>query len=159
MSESSTKPYLIRALYEWCCDNGLTPYIAVAVDAHTRVPLDYVRDGQIVLNLAPVATHRLELGNDYIQFEARFGGVAREVAIPVGNISSIYAKENGHGMAFEVTPLPEGAQPQATPDEPVKATTPLSVVPSAKDDDDDEPTPPPASVTSINARSRLKRIK
>ena len=99
---TSTKPYLIRAIHEWCCDNGYRPYLAVAVDAQTIVPREFVRDGEIVLNVSVDATNRLRLGNDLIEFEARFGGVARQVSIPIGNVSAIYSAENGHGMAFEV---------------------------------------------------------
>jgi stringent starvation protein B len=98
----STKPYLLRALYEWCCDSGLTPHIAVAVDANTQVPREFVRDGQIVFNISPDATNRLQIGNERVEFAARFGGVAREIIIPIGNVSAIYARENGAGMAFEV---------------------------------------------------------
>ena len=102
MAESSTKPYLIRAIHEWCTDNGYTPYLAVAVDGRTVVPREHVRNGEIVLNVSSMATHRLSLGNDLIEFQARFGGIARDLSIPVENVSAIYARENGHGMAFEV---------------------------------------------------------
>lgn len=98
----STKPYLLRALYEWCCDSGLTPHIAVVVDMHTQVPREFVRDGQIVFNISSDATNRLQIGNERVEFAARFGGVAREIIIPIGNVSAIYARENGAGMAFEV---------------------------------------------------------
>ena len=106
MAESSTKPYLIRAIYEWCNDNGFTPYLAVAVDERTQVPREYVKGGEIVLNVSPMATARLSLGNDLISFQARFGGVARELSIPVENVSAVYARENGHGMAFDVPKSP-----------------------------------------------------
>jgi stringent starvation protein B len=99
---TSTKPYLLRALYEWCVDNGYTPYISVVVDATTRVPPEYVRNGEIVLNIGPLAANRLKMGNDQIEFSARFGGVAKELFIPVGQVSAIYARENGHGMSFEI---------------------------------------------------------
>jgi len=102
MELPSTKPYLLRAIWEWCCDNGFTPYIAVEVDERTRVPREFVRDGQIVLNLGPDATKKLLIGNDFIDFQARFGGVARELSVPVQRVSAIYARENGAGMAFEV---------------------------------------------------------
>lgn len=110
MELPSTKPYLLRAIWEWCCDNGLTPHIAVEVDARTRVPREFIRDGQIVLNIGADATHKLNIGNDYVDFQARFGGVARDLSVPVGQITAIYARENGAGMAFEVevsaTPTP-----------------------------------------------------
>jgi stringent starvation protein B len=102
MAEISTKPYLVRAIYEWCTDNGYRPYIAVAVDERTLVPREFVRNGEIVLNIAAAATNRLAIGNELIEFEARFGGVARQVSIPIENVSAIFAQENGHGMAFEV---------------------------------------------------------
>ena len=106
MAEISTKPYLIRALYEWCADNGYRPYIAVAVDERTLVPREFVRDGEIVLNISAAATNRLSIGNELLEFEARFGGVARQVSIPIENVSAIFAQENGHGMAFEVAKTP-----------------------------------------------------
>ena len=98
----STKPYLLRAIYEWCVDNGYTPYVSVVVDEQTRVPMDYVRDGEIVLNLGPLATSKLHMGNELIECSARFCGAARELSIPVGSVAAIYAKENGQGMSFEV---------------------------------------------------------
>ncbi len=101
MELPSTKPYLIRAIHEWCCDNGFTPYIAVVADERARVPREFVRDGQIVLNVGYEATGHLNISNDGITFQARFGGVARDIAVPIGNVVAIYAKENGAGMAFE----------------------------------------------------------
>ena len=117
MSEPSTKPYLIRAIYEWCTDSGFTPYVAVLVDAHTQVPREFVKNGEIVLNISALATSKLQLGNEFIEFQARFGGVARQIVVPVTNVSAVYAKETGHGMAFEVTlPAPgEGGSADATP--------------------------------------------
>lgn len=113
MSESSTKPYLIRAIHEWCTDNGYTPYVAVAVDDKTIVPQAYVKAGEIVLNVSAVATNRLKLGNDLIEFQARFGGVGYELSIPISNVSAIYARETGHGMAFDVAkPLALAPGPQ-----------------------------------------------
>ena len=99
---ASTKPYLLRALYEWCVDNGYTPYVSVVVDPNTRVPQEYVRNGEIVLNVGPLAAHRLKMGNEFIEFAARFGGVPRDLVIPVGQVAAIYARENGHGMSFEI---------------------------------------------------------
>ena len=103
----STKPYLLRAIWEWCSDNGFTPYVAVVVDESTRVPREFVRDGQIVLNLGPVAANKLQMGNEFIDFHARFGGVARQISIPVGRIIAIYARENGTGMSFDLEDPPE----------------------------------------------------
>ncbi len=104
MELPSTKPYLLRAIWEWCCDNGFTPYISVQVDASTRVPREFVRDGQIVLNIGPDASNKLHIGNDFIEFQARFGGVARQLSVPVEQVSAIYSRENGAGMAFEIEP-------------------------------------------------------
>ena len=97
---SSTKPYLLRAIYEWCVDNGLTPYVTVTVDANTRVPMEYVRDGEIVLNIGPLASSKLQIGAQWLECAARFGGSARDISVPIEAISQIYARENGQGMAF-----------------------------------------------------------
>jgi stringent starvation protein B len=103
MSETSTKPYLLRAIYEWCTDNGYTPYMAVVVDTRTRVPMEFVKNGEIVLNISFSATSGLKMDNDLIRFSARFGGVSRDISVPVDNVVAIYARENGQGMAFEAT--------------------------------------------------------
>ncbi|CAN5916481.1 ClpXP protease specificity-enhancing factor [soil metagenome] len=108
LESSSTRPYLIRALYEWCTDNGFTPYVAVLVDETVQVPREYVKNGEIVLNISFDATSSLKLGNDFIEFKARFAGTAREINVPVGRVIAIYARENGQGMAF-----PAPAQPAA----------------------------------------------
>lgn len=100
MRELSTKPYLIRAIYEWCADSGYTPYISVKVDSQTRVPNEYVKDGEIILNISHDAAHHLTLGNDLIQFSARFGGVSREISIPVSTVQGIFAKESAQGLLF-----------------------------------------------------------
>lgn len=100
-STVSTKPYLLRAIWEWCVDQGFTPYLATLVDDQTRVPPGYAREGQIVLNLSPDATGQMQMANDFITFQARFGGVAHSLVIPVANVVAIYARENGQGMAFE----------------------------------------------------------
>lgn len=96
----SVRPYLLRAWHEWCTDNGFAPYIAVYVDASVRVPPEHVRNHEIVLNVSLDATSELRLGNELIQFKARFGGVAREVLVPVSHVIAVYARENGQGMAF-----------------------------------------------------------
>ncbi|SEK97427.1 stringent starvation protein B [Roseateles sp. YR242] len=106
---SSTRPYLIRALHEWCTDNGFTPYIAVHVDRTVQVPLEYVSNNEIVLNVGFEATSNLDLGNELIQFKARFGGSAREIIVPVDHVVAIYARENGQGMAFPPPSAEEGA--------------------------------------------------
>jgi stringent starvation protein B len=104
MSEAvtSTKPYMLRAMYEWCVDNGLTPHLVVVVDANTLVPRAYVKDGEIVLNINYSATKNLLIGNEAITFSARFGGVANDIYVPVDAVRGIFARENGHGMFFEV---------------------------------------------------------
>ena len=102
---SSTRPYLIRALHDWCTDNGFTPYLAVHVDRSVQVPMEYVKNNEIVLNVGFEATSGLKLGNDFIEFRARFGGMARDILVPVDHVVAIYARENGQGMAF---PMPTG---------------------------------------------------
>ncbi len=139
MDLPSTKPYLLRAIHQWCSDNGFTPYLAVAVDARTHVPPDYVRDGQIVLNVDYQATANLHFGNDLITFQARFNGVARELSIPVGRVIAIYARENGAGMAFE----PETQAKDVGSDESVS----------------DGPIPEPPDGAPSTTRPRLQRVK
>jgi stringent starvation protein B len=124
LESSSTRPYLIRALYDWCTDNGFTPYIAVLVDDSVQVPREYVKNGEIVLNISFDATSSLKLGNDLIEFKARFAGSAREIMVPVNRVIAIYARENGQGMAFPV-PVPASAS-----DEPSRPS-PLTSVPAA----------------------------
>jgi len=114
LESSSTRPYLIRALYEWCTDNGFTPYVAVQVDDTVQVPREYVKNGEIVLNISFDATSSLKLGNDFIEFKARFAGTAREISVPVGRVIAIYARENGQGMAFPA-PAPAQADGAAAP--------------------------------------------
>lgn len=106
---SSTRPYLIRALHDWCTDNGFTPYLAVYVDRSVQVPQEYVKNNEIVLNVSFEATSQLQLGNEFVEFKARFGGVARDISVPVDHVIAIYARENGQGMAFPV-PTPLGGQ-------------------------------------------------
>jgi len=109
---TSTRPYLIRALHDWCTDNGFTPYVAVFVDAHVQVPSEYVKNNEIVLNVGFEATSALKLGNETIEFKARFGGSSREIIVPIDHVIAIYARENGQGMAF---PMPSEAQAGASP--------------------------------------------
>ncbi len=168
MTETSTKPYLIRALHEWCSDNGYTPYIAVVVDEHTVVPREHVQDGQITLNVGTLATNQLVLGNEYIEFQARFGGVGRQISVPIGAVRAIYARETGQGMAFEATtesaPAVSGANAasqestEAGQDNqdvrPTLSAVPQPQSPTESPDDD----PPPAS-PDTSSRPRLKVIK
>ena len=107
MKEIPTKPYVLRALFEWCVDNGYTPHIAVKVDSKTQVPAEYVKGGEITLNISPNAVHKLQMGNEMVEFSARFGGVARQISLPIANIYALYARETGHGMTFDT----EGAKP------------------------------------------------
>lgn len=142
---TSTKPYLLRAIYEWCVDSGFTPYISVVVGPQARVPVEYVRDGEIVLNIGPMATSRLAMGNEFIECTARFSGVARELSIPVSSVAAIYARENGHGMSFEVEKAAGGAEPDGEPSEVQPAPAPEPDLP-------DPPRPPGGKPT-------LRRIK
>ena len=156
---SSTRPYLVRALHDWCTDNGFTPYIAVHVGPSVQVPMEYVKNNEIVLNVSFEATSNLRLGNDFIEFKARFGGVSREIVVPVEHVVAIYARENGQGMAF---PMPQAAG-VATPPEP---TEPSQAEPArglrlassepGTDDSDEPPPPPPGGEPT---RPALKRIK
>jgi stringent starvation protein B len=167
----STRPYLIRALYEWCTDNGLTPYVAVQVDETVQVPREFVKNNEIVLNISFDATSSLKLGNEFIEFKARFGGIAREIVVPIGRVIAIYARENGQGMAFPSAPAAASgaaaAEPGAAlvPVAPLAAPgkiSPISPPPAAPEDDSDgdskgdsappEPPKPPG-------RPALKRIK
>lgn len=145
MTTISTKPYLLRAIWEWCVDQGFTPYLATLVDENTRVPPGYARDGQIVLNLSPDATGQLQMANDFISFQGRFGGVAHSLVIPVANVIAIYARENGQGMAFEPEPeldAPEDAA-EATEGEPGDTVQDISdATAEARGERSAEPQPP-----------------
>jgi stringent starvation protein B len=150
MADISTKPYMLRAIYEWCTDSGFTPYLAVKVDAATTVPMEYVKKGEIVLNISFGATSGLKMDNDAVHFHARFGGVSREIYVPVQNVLAIYANENGQGMAFEVTstaadsatapaPASESAATPALSSVPTAPTDKPATAPSPSDDTNDEP--------------------
>src|SRR5687768_9800301 len=115
LESTSTRPYLIRALYDWCTDNGLTPYVAVSVDDTVQVPREYVKNNEIVLNISFDATSSLKLGNDFIEFKARFAGSAREIMVPISHVIAIYARENGQGMAFPMGTPAAGAVPATEP--------------------------------------------
>ena len=152
----STRPYLIRALYEWCTDNSFTPFIAVLVDETVRVPNEYVKDGEIVLNISFDATSALTLGNEFIEFKGRFGGVARDILVPVGRVLAIYARENGQGMAFPMQQAAMGVSSlNASADAPsVSLATLTSVGTPPSDGGDDEPPRPAAG-----GRPTLTRVK
>jgi len=161
MPETPTKPYLLRALYEWCVDNGYTPHLGVRTDARTQVPTEHVRNGEITLNISPTAVHRLQMGNEVIEFSARFTGVARQISVPVANVYALYARETGHGMTFDVD-VPNapkaGVQPKA---EGEPASHPGSLLPAAKKDaapsDPNEPPKPPGA--RGGGRPTLRRVK
>ena len=136
----STRPYLIRALYEWCTDNGFTPYVAVKVDQTVQVPREYVQGGEIVLNVSMDATSALKLGNEFIEFKARFGGQPRDIMVPINRVMAIYARENGQGMAF-----------------PVQEEEPVSQAQAGVAEDTETPEPP--TPPSPGQRPALKRIK
>ncbi|HZE92535.1 MAG TPA: ClpXP protease specificity-enhancing factor [Rhizobacter sp.] len=172
---TSTRPYLIRALHDWCTDNGFTPYVAVFVDGSVHVPAEYVKNNEIVLNVGFEATSSLKLGNELIEFKARFGGSSREIVVPVDHVIAIYARENGQGMAF---PMPteaaaDTAQPARSGDQapaaerPVQASglrlasaegsmTSVTKAPEPRATGNDEPPEPPSAG---GGRPSLKRVK
>ncbi len=159
-SGSSTRPYLIRALHDWCTDNGFTPYVAVFVDASVQVPSEYVKNNEIVLNVGFEATTGLKLGNEFIEFKARFGGTSRDIQVPIDHVIAIYARENGQGMAFPV-PTDASAGLSGKEDASQKSASGLRLAtaePAATDEatgGNDVPpdTPPPSG------RPSLKRVK
>ena len=164
MAETSTKPYLLRAIYEWCTDNGYTPYLAAMADGNARVPKEFVKNGEIVLNISFGATSGLKMENDVIHFNARFGGISREIYVPMENVVAIYARENGQGMAFEVSKMPAsgGALPTLTATQPashplVNPPT-LSSVPTVavEDQSNNEPPPEPPKKGSKPFLTRIK---
>ena len=161
---TSTRPYLVRALHEWCTDNALTPNIAVSVDDTVQVPREYVNNGEIVLNISFDATSSLQLGNEFVVFKARFGGVAREISVPIARVIAIYARENGQGMAFPAPALNNGEVEEAAPKGLVSAIKPvmsLSAAPVHQAQDTDEPTEPspPSKPSTSGTKPHLKRIK
>jgi len=162
---TSTRPYLIRALHDWCTDNGFTPYVAVFVDDTVQVPTEYVKNGEIVLNVGFEATSALKLGNEFIEFKARFGGSAREIIVPITHVIAIYARENGQGMAFPVpTDTPAGIEPVEATAKPAADVRGLRLAsvdePGASaDGDGDDAEPPPEAPTPGSPRPSLKRVK
>jgi stringent starvation protein B len=153
---SSTRPYLLRALHEWCTDSGFTPYVAVLVDETVQVPLEYVKNGEIVLNVGYDATAGMTLGNEYIEFKARFGGVPRDIIIPINRVMAIYARENGQGMAFPMGPASEMSPPPASAkSSPVRPVLSAVETQQAQGASDDEPPTP----TSPSGRPTLTRVK
>ncbi|MEY4342151.1 MAG: hypothetical protein RL541_1655 [Pseudomonadota bacterium] len=151
---SSTRPYLLRALHEWCTDSGFTPYVAVVVDETVQVPLEYVKNGEIVLNVSYDATAGMTLGNEFIEFKARFGGVPREIIVPINRVMAIYARENGQGMSFpmNLSAGTDNLKPAPSVGRPVLSAVDTS--PVEKPSDDEPPTP-----TSPSTRPTLTRVK
>jgi len=165
----STRPYLIRALHEWCTENGFSPYLAVQVDPSVQVPSEFVKNGEIVLNVSFDATSGLRMGNEFIEFRARFGGVARDIMVPVDHVVAIYARENGQGMAFP-PPVPAMlTPPEFTPEasseldadgegsESVRG--PLRAVPTDTSSTDGGESDPPPAPPRPDGRPHLKRVK
>ena len=158
-AEIPTKPYLLRALYEWCVDNGYTAHLAVKVDSRSQVPSEYVRNGEITLNVAPSAVHKLQMGNDLIEFSARFAGVARQISVPVAGVYALYARETGHGMTFEVDSVKPAVQAEAEKE-------PASGVPSNESGPAALPAPrgvtgaaPTEPTKPTGGKPQLRRIK
>ena len=170
---TSTRPYLLRALHDWCTDNGFTPYLAVHVGAGVRVPMEYVKNNEIVLNVSFEATSGLQLGNDFIEFKARFGGITREIQVPVDHVVAIYARENGQGMAFPMPTVAGGAGAEAAvaaaddgpPEAPVAPAAPRGLRLASKEPQTDESPAPeteggdPPEPAPPTGRPSLKRIK
>jgi stringent starvation protein B len=148
MSAVSQQPYFLRALYEWCVDSGYTPYLTVRVDARSRVPQGFVKDGQIVLNIGPSAVRNLHMDNEWVTFSARFGGVAHAIEVPVDNVLSIYARETGQGMGF--AELEAGVRVEEPTVEEI-SMTPVSE--EGKSDGDEPPASPP------RGRPKLRVVK
>ncbi|NJR71915.1 MAG: ClpXP protease specificity-enhancing factor [Gammaproteobacteria bacterium] len=130
MSTLSKKPYIIRAIYEWCADSALTPYLSVKVDQYVRVPMEYVKNGEIVLSVSLQATRNLTMGNDLIQFSARFNGVSREISVPMHAVQAIFARENGQGYFFEAEAAPESLTGLVTNAAPFTSPLPAPHVPA-----------------------------
>ncbi len=167
MNSVPIKPYLMRAIHEWCSDHGHTPYLVAAVKGKMQVPMEFVKNGEIVLNISYNATRNLQLGDDYVRFSARFGGVSRDIIVPIGAVVSLFSRETGEGMAWEPE-LTEAAEAgevdrpasslRPVPQEPVDQTADADE-PSINEQKpaaelDDEPTPPPAP-----GRSHLRIVK
>ncbi|HEY9103865.1 ClpXP protease specificity-enhancing factor [Chitinimonas sp.] len=158
------KPYLMRAIHEWCSDHGYTPYLVVAVRDKMQVPMEFVKNGEITLNVSYNATRNLQLRDDYVHFSARFNGVSRDIVVPVGAVVSLFARETGEGMAWE----PDFTEPEQGEDESVVSLRPVSAPaelvevkplestesPASEPGDDEKPPTPPAG-----GRSHLRVVK
>jgi stringent starvation protein B len=152
LESPSTRPYLIRAMYEWCTDHSFTPYVAVKVDGSVQVPREFVQGGEIVLNISFDATSALQLGNEFIEFKARFGGKPRDIMVPINRVMAIYARENGQGMSFPVSDSPLG-QTVVGMDKLASVPASTSSALSSASEDDTQPVPPTPT------RPTLTRIK
>jgi len=133
---TSTKPYMLRAIHEWCVDNNLTPHLLVAVDSQTRVPMAYVKNGEIVLNLNYGATKDLHMDNEAIVFSARFGGVSQNLYVPMNAVKGIFARENGQGLFFEIG----AAADSAVETKEAVSTTPDAASGAPKKENNKKPT-------------------
>ena len=151
MEEIPTKPYLLRALYEWCVDNGYTPHLAVKVDSRAQVPAEYVRNGEITLNISPTAVHKLQMGNELVEFSARFAGVARQISVPVAAVYALYARETGQGMTFDVEAAKPAVQAEAE-SEPATSNDAASTALPA-------PVTTPEPTKPKGGKPQLRRIK
>jgi len=150
----SQRPYLIRAIHEWCSDNGLTPYLVVSVNEMVRVPREHVKDDQIVLNISWDATNALQLGNDFIEFKARFGGALRDIVIPVRRVAAIFAKENGQGIPFPPEEGDDALTPPTRKENGAAEQPPDAPKVSRPEEDDKPPSSPDGT-----RRSGLRRVK
>lgn len=175
LESSSLRPYLIRALYEWCTDNGFTPYLAVQVDETVQVPREYVKNGEIVLNVSYDATSSLKLGNEFVEFKARFAGTARDIHVPIGRVVAIYARENGQGMAFPLAEAEESGSDDAVVHPSTDVSEDARVIQLVASDEsasepqgagdgqvesvDVAPETEPPKPTGGGARPSLKRVK
>src|SRR5687767_12124754 len=151
MNEISTKPYLLRALFEWCVDNGYTPHLAVKVDSRTQVPSEYVKNGEITLNISPNAVHKPQMANELIEFSARSGGVARQISVPVLNVYAPYPPESGHGMTFDGDGPKASVQSKAEMETRLPAPKPHAALPA--------PTTPEPPKKPSGGKPTLRRIK
>lgn len=167
MNPVPIKSYLMRAIHEWCSDHGYTPYLVVAVRGKLQVPMEYVKNGEIVLNVSYNATRNLHLGDDYVRFSARFGGVSRDIIVPVGAVVSLFAKESGEGMAWEPDPDTGDVEPaeHAAPAGKFAPLRPVSAEDTAGEQTDqsappeDEPPPPAPAPAPTGGRAHLRVVK
>ncbi len=157
---TSTKPYLLRAIFDWCVDGGFTPYVAVQVDTRTRVPIQHVRDGQIVLNIAPYATNQLLIDDEALSCQARFSGKVESLYVPITQVLAIYARENGQGMAFQPGMLAGSAMELGGLVEADAAAADLAVTGEEMPQQDEPEGTDPAPATPAPAKGgHLRRIK